>query len=41
MSGYAEPEGASAASALELKRIQKPFALDDLLSQVRSLLDGS
>jgi CheY-like chemotaxis protein len=41
MSGYAEPEGASAANALSLRRIQKPFALEDLLSQVRSLLDAS
>jgi DNA-binding NtrC family response regulator len=39
MSGYAEPEGALAASALALARIQKPFAPEALLQQVRRLLD--
>jgi two-component system cell cycle sensor histidine kinase/response regulator CckA len=41
MSGYAEPEGASAASALSIARIQRPFELDALLSEVRKLLDAA
>jgi signal transduction histidine kinase/CheY-like chemotaxis protein len=40
MSGYAEPESVAAADSMEIARIQKPFAPDDLLRQVRSLLDG-